>query len=143
MSDNQLVPLGAIAAELGTSIDTLARRVADAIVIDAVSGLRCIEADICREHIARHHDAAREIHRQALERAAQTGASVEAMRERVRAIQRQQERLGPPVEGEGGAFAVMLECDGARDAQLNKAARDRAEMTGGRLTYHQLNEGNR
>jgi hypothetical protein len=134
-----LVPLVTIAAELRCNVDVLVRRFAGDILIDE-AGLRCIPASVSREYLAKVHAEAREVHRQALRMAAERAAQGNPLRERVRRIQARQDQLGDPIDG--AALARMMESDGARDAELDRAAATRHELMTGTTVYHKLQEGN-
>jgi hypothetical protein len=137
MTDNQLVPLVTLAAELRCDVDALVRRFAGDILIDG-AGLRAIEASRCREYLAKVHNEAREIHRPALALAAERAAQGNPLRERVKRIQARQAALGEPLEG--GALATMMAADGSRDRELDRAAAERHEMLTGQSTYHPLRQ---
>ena len=138
MTDNQLVPLVTLALELRCDPDTLARRFAGDILVDA-AGLRAVPASRCREYLAKVHNEARESHRAALRVAAERQAAGNPLRDRVKAIQARQAQLGDPIDD--AAFARMMEADGSRDAELDRAARDRAELMGQvQPTYHKIGD---
>jgi hypothetical protein len=136
MTDNQLVPLVTLAAELRCPIETLVKRFAGSIVLNE-AGLRAISAERSRVYLAAVDAEAVEIHRAALAAAGERAMNLARLR--VRAIKAQQEGLGEPLDG--GALATMLEADGARDAQLDRAARDRAELMGqAEPQYHKIGD---
>src|SRR5262245_19144427 len=98
MTDAPLVPLVTLAAELRCDVEVLARRFAGDILVDG-AGLRCIPEARSRMYLAKVHAEAREIHRQALQLAAERAARGNPMRERIRRIQARQTQLGGPVDG--------------------------------------------
>ena len=71
-------------------------------------------------------------------KAAEARAAGNPVRERVRAIAKKQQLLGEATDGVGAALGRMQEADGARDAALDRAARDRQEMLDGTTYYHSV-----
>jgi hypothetical protein len=125
-----LVALVLLALELRCPIETLLRRFAGSIVIDPSTGLRAITAERSRMYLAAVNAEARE---KAAQRAEVT---MPEARLRVQAIKARQEQLGEATDG--AALGRMMATD--LDAQLDRAARDRAEMLNGATTYHRIKE---
>lgn len=101
---NPTVPLSLVAAELDTSADDLANQFADDVMVDDVTGLRSIPAEVCRVFLADRRAAQQaEQDRRAAERA-EAARTPHPERERVAALQAQQERDG----GYTGTIAPYL-----------------------------------
>jgi hypothetical protein len=127
----------------GFDPDTVARRHAEDIVIDAASGLRCLPASVVASMIAQR-DAARQAEReQRAARQAEAAANnpVNETRRRIRALQAQAPVSAPGERiAAGQALAAMQANDGTLDERLDAAARQFDELVTGRSVYHSINE---
>jgi hypothetical protein len=130
----QLEPLVTVAAEIGADADVLAGRLAGAVELNA-AGIRCIPTDTARQVIADHRAAVQAMRDRQLARRAEAARRPHPIRERVRALQRQQERFaGADVP----ALAVLM----ASDLEDRQAASSRRldELLTGDSHYHRINE---
>jgi uncharacterized protein YhaN len=130
-----LTPLTLIAAETGGDADTLAVKFADAVTLDG-AGLRCVPTDTARQYITDHRAALQaEQNRKAAQREA-ARQQPHPVRERIRALQRQQE------EWEGStdvpALAVMTASD--VEASMNASSARMDEMLAGEMVVHRIRQ---
>ena len=133
------VPLTLIAAELNVPVDTVLRRLSEHVGFDD-AGLRCVSVEHAWSYISHVQTERRIAAEQQRRRMADLAAKGNPLRDRVRRLAKQQERLAEAPDGEGAAFARMLEADGSRDRELDRAARDRQELFSGATTYHRIQE---
>jgi hypothetical protein len=131
---NTLIPLATVAAEIGSDADVLAARLGDAVTPDDI-GIRCIPADIARDQIARHRAAVQADRDQ--QRAQRDAAKRRpfALRQRIRAIGRQQERFAGAALP---ATAVMM-ADDIED-RLEASGHRMDELMSGDSVYHPIGE---
>ena len=131
------VPLAVLAMHQGRTEYELVAKYADCVVLDA-SGLPAIPTALAKAD----NDALRQKRAALVEeskrKAAEARAAGNPVRERVRAIAKKQQLLGEATDGVGAALGRMQEADGARDAALDRAARDRQEMLDGTTYYHSV-----
>lgn len=103
---NDAVPLNLVAAEVGLSADELAQRLGDAVAFDAVTGLRSISAERCREYLASHR-AAQQAEKECLQRQqAEFQARMAELDRRNRA-----QRIGGRPAVSGNALADLMADD--------------------------------
>ena len=106
-NSNNAVPLTLVAAEVGLSTDELTQRLGgDAVAFNAVTGLRSISAQRCREYLASHR-AAQQAEKECLQRQqAEFQARMAELDRRNRA-----QRIGGRPAVSGNALADLMAGD--------------------------------
>ena len=126
MNDTGLIPVAIVAGEVGADTDELAARLGNAVTLDAI-GVRCIPADTAVDLITDHRAALQaERDRKAAQREA-ARQRPHPVRERIRALQRQQEEW----QGDRDTPALARALAGDPESRFNKSDAALAEMMSG------------
>ena len=129
------VPIVVIAAEIGQDPSLVAARVADHVVIDPNSGLRCVPAEVARWLI---NEAARAVaarhERDRAARAAQAAQS-RPLRERIAARAREQARMRASGQVDPDTPAMALVTGGDKEAQLARKGSEFERYLKGESSY--------
>ena len=128
----RLVPVSTVAAEVGVDTDTLAARLAADVIIDA-DRVRCLPSDLTQRLIDDHRAAVQARRERRAAQEAELRRRPNPLLERVRALQRAQERF----EGSDlPALAVMTAGD--LETRLESSGRHMDELLTGESHYHSL-----
>ena len=136
MNDTALIPVAIVAGEVGADTDELAARLGNAVTLDAI-GVRCIPADTAVDLITDHRAALQaERDRKAAQREA-ARQRPHPVRERIRALQRQQEEW----QGDPDTPALARALAGDPESRFNKSDAALAEMMSGQVVQHRFRRG--
>ena len=117
------VPLVTIAAEINQDASLVAARIAEHVVIDSNSGLRCVPADVCRWLIDEAARAVAASHERDRERRAALAAQSRPLRERIAARAREQARMRASGMIGPDTPAIALVAGGDKLASLDRKGR--------------------
>lgn len=127
-----LTPLTLIALEIGGDADALAVKFADAVTFDDAA-MRCVPTDTAHQFVTDHRAAVQAQRERRAAQEAELRRRPNPLRERVRALQRAQERF----EGSDlPALAVMTAGD--LETRLESSGRHMDELLTGESHYHSL-----